>query len=230
MDKIYSRRRIKLFYLDNKKSNKKVKIILIIIIAFFTAFVGLKSVDPIFDSLCIEKANSLAEEITGESVKEVLSMYECSNIVTVTKNEEDGTNILKTDVAVINKIATEIGRVILERLNKLGDENIKIPIGAITGNKYVSGLGPKVKIKVTPVGNLKTELKTEFESQGINQTIYRVYLNIECKINVITSYKVLESLAENRVLLVETVVVGGVPTTYYNLDDLEKENILDIIE
>ena len=34
-----------------------------------------------------------------------------------------------------------------------------------------------------------TELKTEFKTQGINQTVYRIYLELVCNLNIVTSYK-----------------------------------------
>ena len=133
-------------------------------------------------------------------------------------------------IVVINKIASDIALKVERRLQNNKDEEISVPVGALTGNKYLAGMGPGMKIKAIPTGNVITELKTEFEAQGINQTMYRIYLELKCETNILTPYKTIEQEIINQVLLVETLIVGDVPQTYYNLEGLEKKNTIDIIE
>lgn len=228
MDKIYSRPRIKLFYLKQKKIKKKLSILIIITITMLTVITSVKSIDPIFENLCRDRATKIATKILNEEATNVLKKYEYKDIVSIAKNDEN--NILKTDVSIINEIASDLGLQVTNRLQNLANEKIKIPIGAIFGNKYLSGIGPGISINITPSGNVTTELKTEFKSQGINQTVYRIYLEVVCNEKILTSYNSIETKITNQVLLVETVIVGNVPETYYNLEGINKENSIDIIE
>ena len=57
-------------------------------------------------------------------------------------------------------------------------------------------------------------------AQGINQTIHRIYLNVTCKVNILTPFKDMEEEIINQVLLLENVIVGRIPETYYNLEGL----------
>lgn len=235
MDSIYSRKRINIpklkgFYTENNKNKKILTIVVIICVSILTFYNILKSIDPIFDGLCIQKAKTLATEIVNEQSSVVLDNIDYKDIVSVVKDEENNTNILKTDVVVINKIASDVTLKIETKLQELKNEEIGIPIGALTGNKYIAGLGPDIKMKVIPSGNITSDLKTEFESQGINQTMYRIYLEIKCQTSILTPYKTIEEEMTNQVLLVETVIVGDVPQTYYNLKGLNNDNALDIIE
>ena len=79
-------------------------------------------------------------------------------------------------------------------------------------------MGPKVKIRLIPTGKIATNIKTEFKAAGINQTVYRIYFEIECNCSILTSYKSIDRNIQNQVLLVENVVVGEVPATYLELD------------
>lgn len=236
MDSIYSRKRINIpkikgFYTENNNKNKKLlTVVIIICISVLTFYNILKSIDPIFDGLCIQKAKTLATEVVNEQSSVVLDNIDYKDIVSVIKDEENNTNILKTDVVVINKIASDVTLKIETKLQELKNEEISIPIGALTGNKYLAGMGPGIKIKVIPSGNITSDLKTEFESQGINQTMYRIYLEIKCQTSILTPYKTIEEEITNQVLLVETLIVGDVPQTYYNLKGLNNDNALDIIE
>ncbi len=64
----------------------------------------------------------------------------------------------------------------------------------------------------------------------MNQTIHRLYLDVTCNVNALTPYDIVEENVSNEIVLIENVIVGLVPSTYYNLEGMEKENLVDIIE
>ena len=233
MDSIYSRKRIKIpkikgFYTENKNAKKFFSIFIIVIIAIFTFYSLFKSINPIFEGLCIEKAREIGTYIMNNASNKILNKTDYNNIVQI---EEKGNNkVLKTDVVVINKIASDIALEAEKQFDELEKETIKIPIGALTGIKLLSGAGPNINIKVIPAGNILTEIKNEFESTGINQTVYRIYLELTCKVSIVTQYKTIEDEVVNQVLLVESVIVGEVPQSYYNLEGMGQDDIMEVIE
>ena len=78
---------------------------------------------------------------------------------------------------------------------------------------------------------METDLKSEFTAQGINQTLHRVYLEVKCRVNILTPFHDIEREITNQVLLVENVIVGRIPETYYNLEGLNsKSDAMEIIE
>ena len=226
MDKIYSRPRIKFIkikpvQLAEKRVKKAYFTIIILIISLATGYKLLKAVDPIFEGLCLAKAQGIATDISNRKSSDVLLQYDYKDTVQIIKAEDGKNSILKTDIVTINRIISDIAIEIQKELNELGKQEIKIPVGALTGNQYLAGFGPNIKIKVIPAGDIATEIKTEFKSAGINQIIYRIYLNLECNVSILTAYKTINKTIENQVLLVETVVVGEVPETYLNLEKSE---------
>ncbi len=235
MDKIYSRPRIKIYKLNPKnnrrsvRSKKAIKLGTIFLVAFLTVYTILKSVNPIFEGLCISKVTVLTTNIVNSKTREVLAKHQYKNIVEVVHNDADNTNILKTDVAIINQIMTEISLEITKEMSKKQREEIKINLGALTGNRYFSSIGPAINIKVTQTGNIETDIKTEFEAIGINQSIYRVYMEVTSNMSILTPYKTIKKQTTNKVLLVETVIVGEVPETYYNLEGLDVEDTMNMM-
>lgn len=228
MDTIYSRKRIKINKLYNKNAKKLFSIFVVVLIMVSTFYTIFSSLNPIFEELCITKARQTGTYIMNEAAHKILNNFDYSQILTIEKFENN--NILKTDVVTINKIASDIVLEAEEKFSNLEKETIKIPIGALTGNKYLSGMGPNINIKVIPTGSISTEIKNEFEAKGINQTIYRIYLELKCSANIVTNYKTIEDELTSQVLLVETVVVGDVPESYYNLEGLNKENTIDLVK
>ena len=233
MDSIYSRKRIKIpkvkgFYTNNKNAKKFFSIFIIILIAVATFYNLYKSINPIFVTLCIEKAREIGTYIMNDASNKILDNIDYKNIVTI---EKDGENrVLKTDVVVINKIASDIALQAEKQFKELENEKIQIPMGSLTGNKYLAGSGPNINIQVIPTGNILTEIKNEFESTGINQTVYRIYLELTCKVSIVSQYKTIEDDVVNQVLLVETVIVGEVPESYYNLEGMKQEDVTEVIQ
>ena len=60
-----------------------------------------------------------------------------------------------------------------------GKRMLKQHFGSFTGFKLLAGKGPGIKIRITPIGNVETDLKSEFITQGINQTLHRIYLQVK---------------------------------------------------
>lgn len=226
MDKIYSRRTIKLPKMkgikgNNDKLRKIYLVVLIFIISIITCYKALESIDPIFEGLCVAKAQGIATEITNRESSEVLARYNYQDTVKIIQSEDGKNSMLKTDIVMLNQIISDIAIEIQDELNKLQGEEVKVPVGALTGISYFAGSGPNIKMEIISTGDIVTDIKTEFKSAGINQTIYRIYLSIDCNVSILTSYKSIDRKITNQVLLVETVVVGDVPETYMELDNIE---------
>lgn len=232
MDKIYSRRRIKLYTPQPSKKKKVrykrlIKMLIVIIIAIITIQTILKSANPIFENICVSKARTIATNIINTKTKEILERYKNIEIVKVVHNEEENTNILNTNVIAINQILSDISIEVSKELKGLEEDSIKISLGAFLGNRYLSGSGPGINVKLMQTGNTTTSVKTEFEAIGINQSIYRIYAEITCNISILTPYKTIKNQSTYKVLLVETIIVGEVPETYYNLEGLDKEDTMN---
>lgn len=108
---------------------------------------------------------------------------------------------------------------------------MKLPCGTFTGFKLLAGRGPGVKIRISSIGNVETDLRSEFQAQGINQTLHRVYLQVKCEVSILTPFDNITKDITNQVLLVENVIVGRIPNTYYNLEGINSNSdALEIIE
>lgn len=138
--------------------------------------------------------------------------------------------MLKINTVKINLLASDIAYNIQQELYKGKNTNISIPIGSITGSRYLVGFGPKIRIKIIPTGSVTTDFKSEFKSAGINQTIHRIYLDVACKVTIVTPYDSVEAEIVNQVLMTESVIVGQIPNTYYNLEGINSNNVLDAIK
>ena len=96
--------------------------------------------------------------------------------------------------------------------------------------KLLAGIGPKIKITISSIGNVKTDLKSEFSSKGINQTLHRVYLQVDCEVNILTPFNNISKRITNQILIAENVIVGNIPDTYYNLEGLTQDDVMEVMQ
>ncbi len=242
MDTIYSRKRIRLpkiiykkFNISNspKDSNKNKKIakfIIIIIVAIITFTMAINSINPIFEKICQDKAKGIATIICNEESTKIIEQYKYEDLVTISKDTTGNITMIKSNITPINLIISDVAEKIQKRLDKVKQEEIGIKLGSFTGTKILSGRGPIIPIKLDTIGNVQTDLRSEFKEAGINQTIHRIYLQVDCEINILTPYSTICQNISNQVLIAENIIVGKIPESYYNLQGLKTENAVDVIE
>ena len=103
--------------------------------------------------------------------------------------------------------------------------------GSFTGISLLAGRGPGVKIRISSVGNVETDLRSEFISEGINQTLHRVYLQVKCEVSILTPFETISKDITNQVLIAENVIIGKIPSTYYNLEGIQDASqTLEVVE
>lgn len=236
--KIYSRPRIKIppIFFNNigdknlKRKQKIVKIFIIMVIAFSTVKIVLDAILPIFDTLCKDKAKSIATIISNEEATNVMKKHTYDELFTLEKDKDGNITMIKSNIIAINEIISDVAVKIQNKINQRGRENIEIALGSFTGFKLLSGKGPGVPIKISSIGNVETDLRSEFSEKGINQTLHRVYLQVDCEVSILTPYNSITEKISNQVLLIENVIVGKIPSTYYNLEGVDSNSALEIIE
>ena len=139
MDKIYSRPRIrikipkiKIFRNKNKVKNTKVRkmatLLVILLIAFFTAKFILDAVLPIFDDLCENRAESIATIISNEQASNVMKDYSYDELYTIEKDKDGNITMIKSNVMSINKIVSDVANRIQQEIDNQQKEDVEIAI------------------------------------------------------------------------------------------------------
>lgn len=217
MEKIYSRKKINL--------SKEYKLVLAVLItAILTVCYLVKTIGPTFNQLCLNEAKSVATQIVHETIDEVMEKYGYNDLVTLVKDKEGKIVSMQANIAIINKIISQISLKIQDKIDNTPNRDIYIRLGSFTGIKLLSGRGPKVPIRISSIGNINTEVMSEFTSTGINQSIHRIFTNITCKIEVLTPFNTISNEIEEKIILAENVIIGNIPENYLDIGILLGEN------
>ena len=154
MEKIYSRRRIKI-----PKINLFQCIIILVIMIFLRSIISFVLVAyPIFEASCKNRASSIAINVSSEEVNKVMSDYEYEDLIDIQKNEDGSITMIKARIVPINEMISKITSNIKNEIDKKEQVQVGINLGAITGFSKLSAIGPKFNIKMEASGrsNSKT--------------------------------------------------------------------------
>lgn len=213
MESIYSRKKV-------KTSKKYVNIVTIIIVALLTVFFLIKTITPVFNNLCQSEAKATATKIVNDTIDDVMENYTYTDLVVINKDNDGKINSIHADTATLNKIVSNIATNIQKNIDSQENRDIYIRLGTFTGITLLSGRGPKVPIRISSIGNIDTNIKSEFESAGINQTIHRITLETKCEIQILTPFNTIVSSVEDKVILAENIVIGEIPESYFDIGNL----------
>lgn len=202
-----------------KRKTLKVALVLVVAIFVYKSITGY--IEPVFETLCEDKVKSIATIISNQESTKIMNKYQYEELYTIEKDEAGNVVIIKSNVASINNMISDLTEAIQNRFNEMENDEIKIPIGNLLGGYYFSGVGPSIPVKVRTSGTLDTEVKSEFIAQGINQTLHRVFVNFECYVKIITPAENFEKKITNQVIIAEHVIVGNIPDAYYNLEGID---------
>ena len=154
--KIYSRPRLNIAFLKNSpkshRSRIRIKkimpIALVVFIAILTCFSVWNFINPIFESLCEDKAKSVATIITNEETTNIMKKYNYDTFFTIEKDDNGNVQMINANVLKINEVTSDIAVNIQNRLDEKQKNSVYLAIGAITGISYLSGFGPRIRLSI----------------------------------------------------------------------------------
>jgi len=137
------------------------------------------------------------------------------NLMLETKDfftEQNG--IITSDTMLINSFVAGLSTKITENFSSPDIKDINIPMGALTGADFLANTGPSIGFELLPAGFAEISPETQCLSIGINQTNYRIFINISINIRIVNPLLERSVTLNRRILLVDTVIMGEVPETY----------------
>ena len=223
-DKLYTRRRIRIPKFEWKKLQSLRVLFLIFLLTMLGIIVSfLYSAYPIFEASCKTAAGSKATNIVNEEVLNVMKDYNYNDLMYIEKDTSGKVILIEANIVPINKVTALIVSNIQKRIDDSPRTTVFINLGAITGVSRLKNTGPQFDIELETAGSIASEIRTEFESVGINQTLHKIYLDLNTKIGILTPFASFSRNVESSVLLTQAVIVGEVPETYYEFRDSEED-------
>lgn len=196
-------------------------LIIIILILSLPAYLFFCNFSEAADSFALTEANQLLTYRVNQSIYKNISesglKYKDFALV---KNDSNGKiTSIQIDSIKLNLIASELVITIINDLNSIEYGEFGIPLGNAFGSKLLAGRGPKINVRVTPIGTVASDIKSVFQSAGINQSLHRIMLEFKVCVSLMTPFTNSSSQFTASLCIAETVIVGDVPNVIWGLGD-----------
>lgn len=214
------------------RKSKRRKRTIIVVILFLFIFLAIFFImfeirlSEIVVDIAEQKVKSEASLIISREINDEIqnSGITYDSLVTLEKDSEGKITALKTNIIEVNRLKASLSLGMLEKLNKNNEMSVVVPIGSIFNSQILSGYGPKVNVRVIPVGSAAIDITNEITSAGINQTRHQIMLSVNIQLAVISAAKRISTDVATNVCVAETVIVGSVPESYTNIDASSKND------
>lgn len=178
------------------------------------------AIRPQLVALATAKLQNQLVLLSETALEEVMSKEEISSEELLHPYREmDGElTAFTVDTLRLNALRSSLIKTVVQSVGNLDNHDLGVPMGALTGLDFFSAIGPKLPVRVISVAAAQGEYRNEFLQAGINQTLYRVVLDVQVAARLLLPGGVVSIELSTPVVVAETLIVGQVPQTYVGLN------------
>ena len=193
-------------------------LVLLLLVAIYSSIFTERIVKPNLTAIAEVKVRAMMAQIVNNAVHEEFKEDSAVRDLLLIKTDQEGNiTYVESNTAAMNNLAAELAQAVQKQYQWNNAVTLEVPWGSIVGSPILSQVGPRVGMQVQPIGMSRANFKTEFESMGINQTKYKVYLQLDSQARVLAPFSVNNIEVQNTILIAEAIIVGKVPNSYINV-------------
>ena len=212
-----------------RRSVQKAAILLLLLTVLLAASAAVLSINmrPAMTALAVARIRAAAARAMNDAILD--SMGNENNYAKLIEVHEsaDRVYMLQANTHKMNILAADCAEAAQERIAQMGEQGISIPLGTVTGIAFLAGKGPGINVSFSPAGSVESEFRSEFVSSGINQTLYRVNLELTASVRLVMPGVSETVSVRAEAAIAESIIVGEVPGVYTNV--ASEEDMLNLI-
>lgn len=175
---------------------------------------------PVLEAKASSQATTLMTQAIAAAVDNCLQENNISygDFVTLEKDAAGKVTSITSNTAANSRFKRQVVEAVARQLGALDSGALGVPLGTLTSQPLLSGVGPSVRVRVDSVGEVTADYANSFTAAGVNQTLHRICLDITATVYLFLPGEVLPVSVSSGVCVAETVIVGETPDTYLNLE------------
>ncbi|MDI6601149.1 MAG: sporulation protein YunB [Thermoanaerobacteraceae bacterium] len=193
-------------------------LLIIILISLIFLFIE-ERIRPTVVTIGQAKARAIATEIINNAVKDALGYDGYKDLFYVSTDNNKRVAMVEPNTVKINNLVASTVDLVQKRLNELDTTDSYIYFGSIFNSQLFANVGPKINLKLYPVGSVSVDYRTTFDKAGINQTRYMLELIVNVKMQIVAPFISNSVDVSNNVPIAEMIIVGDVPQSYIDVND-----------
>ena len=205
--------------MNRKKRIRRRLLIVVVLLLAVSAFylMRFRMVPMIRELAKTRVSNEASTAINRAIIRQIDSdNIHYDRIVYLEKNVQGTISAIKTNMAEVNRLKSEILEAVDEEIMEISVSEIGLPLGSVIMPELFSGKGPSLPVRVMSVSTSDAAFNSEFSAAGINQTLHQLLISVSATMTVLTPLGTQNVTTDTQVIVAETVIVGAVPQTYLN--------------
>ncbi|MBQ6146401.1 MAG: sporulation protein YunB [Clostridia bacterium] len=213
--------------MGKRKQKALICLVLVLLAAGGMLWYVNASIRPVLEGLASARVESASARAMNEAILEVLSTDAAGELLSAQASQEGHISLLTADAGKLNLLAADAAAAAQRRIQDLGEQGVSVALGTLSGIPLLSGLGPRLSFRFTPVGMVQSSFHSEFRSAGINQTLHRITLQLTGTVRLVLPGRSYTVTVMALAPISENVIVGEVPDAYTNVAD--RDDLLNLI-
>lgn len=205
--------------------------------SFFLMQLLTYKINPILYRYVNLEVERITSNIIDSTVNEILADNLNEELFTINKNDSGEIEMIDYNTKEVNKLLAKISNNIQTKLTNLEDGKLddfqisdtfkgknfyhtkngiicELPMGSLSGNGFLSNLGPVIPIKMSFLGQVSCNLKTKVTNYGINNLYLEISVHVEVKERVTMPKTSKDSIIKVDAPLTVKIIQGVVPEYY----------------
>jgi sporulation protein YunB len=203
------------------KSSRKKKLIIALLIFFLFSlqtFIFMeRNLRPPLLALAKVRIKQIATQSINTAIADRISENtKAENLIDWKTDNNGKTTGFMLNYAEHMRITSDTITTVQKLLDNLQSIPEHVPLGQALNSAIMASFGPKIPIRFVPVGNVKVDLSTRYQNAGINMILVEVYVRIIAEVTVIIPFDTDTEIVETEIPISYSLVVGDVPTYYFD--------------
>ena len=203
-------------YRRSKKHRLSYLLLFVMTVLVVTVSVFCCQLSVHIDEISRYESKLLAVKIINSAVETVINNISPDELIKENLSESGEIASLSLDPKNTNMINYILSDTISSKLKEYEDEGFSVPVGTLSGVTLFNGRGFDIDIRLQQLGAVSTHIRSEFVSCAVNQSKYRVYVDIKVELRAVLPISSTDVSVEQEYLIGEKVIVGKVPNTYFS--------------
>ena len=199
----------------------RIIVILLLFLSALYLFLERNLTHVILDT-AYTRADAIAVETMNEAVQKTLTpSVDYAELISVRTDTAGRVTMLQANTVHMNELAVNIALAAQDALSMRDESTISVPLGAALKAPFLSSFGPRIPVRLVPVGAVNASFATEFESAGINQTRHKIWLEMHATVRLVLPTGAKAVSVDTQILIAESIIIGEVPSSYIHVPDTE---------
>ncbi len=207
----------------NRKRRRRRRLWLLTLLGLLlTAALGVRlRVVPMLRTIAEVQVVNAASGALAEAVNRQMAAgsADYGKLLLFEKDASGQITAVHADAGQIARLKSEVFAALDDLVDEVEIRDLGVPLGSLFLPAFFAGRGLRLPVKVVTLNMTNADFYSSLTGCGINQSLQKIWMTFSVTVTFLTPAGMQSTDVTSDVILSETVLLGSVPETYFQLDE-----------